>query len=108
MSHFTTVAKVGEIEEGCGKAYRVGDRLVAVFLLNGQYHAIDDLCPHMGESLSAGNLDAEGIVTCPQHAWRFNVCNGCWQDNPRIRTDTFEVQVVDDEIQVGNTPTIID
>ena len=78
----------------------VGERLVAVFRFQGEYFAINDLCPHMGASLGAGYLDEEGAVTCPWHAWRFNVCNGTWCDNPRLKTDTFEVRVEGDEIQV--------
>ena len=57
MSEFVTVAKVGAIAEGAGMAFPVGDRLVAVFNLGGgSYHAIDDLCPHMGASLAAGDV----------------------------------------------------
>ena len=97
---FITVAKVGAIPEGEGASFQVGDRLVAVFNHRGEYRAIDDLCPHMGASIGAGYLDEEGVVTCPWHAWRFNVCTGKWADNPRLAIDTFEVRVRGNEIQV--------
>jgi nitrite reductase (NADH) small subunit/3-phenylpropionate/trans-cinnamate dioxygenase ferredoxin subunit len=100
MSEFITVAKVGGIPEGTGRAFAVGDKLVAVFNLGqGQYQAINDLCPHMGASLADGHLES-GVVTCPWHAWRFRVSDGTWCDNPRIKTDTFEVRVEGDDIQV--------
>ena len=99
MSEFIAVAKVGAIPDGAGATFTVGDRLVAVFHSDGQYYAIDDLCPHMGASLGAGHLD-EGVVTCPWHAWRFKVCDGTWCDNPKISIDRFDVRVVGDEIQV--------
>ncbi len=99
MSEFTTVAKVGEIAEGSSRVATVGDRLVAVFLAEGTYYAIDDLCPHMGASLADGAFQG-GVVTCPWHAWRFDVRDGRWCDNPKIKIDTFEVRVVDDLIQV--------
>ena len=51
MGEFVTVAKVGSIPEGRGMTCEVAGRLVAVFCEAGQYHAIDDLCPHMGASL---------------------------------------------------------
>ena len=97
---FVTVAKVSEIPVGKGGSYQVGDRLVAIFNHQGQYHAIDDICPHMGASLGSGYLDEDGAVMCPWHAWRFRVCDGKWADNPRLGVDTFEVRVVGDEIQV--------
>jgi nitrite reductase (NADH) small subunit/3-phenylpropionate/trans-cinnamate dioxygenase ferredoxin subunit len=99
MSDFVTVARVGDIAEGRGQAFAVNGRMVAVFLYEGHYHAIDDFCPHMGASLAGGYL-AGGVVTCPWHAWRFSICDGTWCDNPRIKIDSFEVRVVGDEIQV--------
>ena len=99
MSDFVTVAKVGAIPDGQGETYNVDDRLVAVFHADGSYHAIDDLCPHMGASLGAGHYE-EGVVTCPFHAWRFNVCDGTWCDNPKLKVGTHEVRIQDDEIQV--------
>ena len=104
MSEFITVAKVGALPPGTGGTFHVGDRLVAVFNREGQYFAIDDLCPHMGASLGAGHMDEQGVVTCPWHAWRFAVQDGTWCDNPRIKIDAFEVRVVGDEIQVRPTP----
>ena len=100
MSEFVTVAKVGEIPEGEGRTFQVGDRLVAVFLQNEKYFAIDDLCPHMAASLGAGMLDDDGTVTCPWHAWRFSICDGTWCDNPSIKIDAFEVRVEGREVQV--------
>ena len=99
MSDFVTVAKVGDIAEGRGHAYAVNGRMVAVFLHHGEYHAIDDFCPHMGASLAGGYVEG-GVVTCPWHAWRFSICDGTWCDNPRIKIDSFEVRVQDNEIQV--------
>lgn len=104
MSDFTTVAKVGSIAPGCGEAFAVNGRMVAVFNLDGQYQAIDDICPHMGASLAGGAV-AGGVVTCPWHGWRFRVCDGAWCDNPKgVQVDTFEVRVVGDEIQVRVPP----
>ena len=100
MAEFVTVAKVGEIAEQTGRAFPVGDYLVAVFNLGGgNYAAINDLCPHQGASLADGEL-CDDAVTCPWHAWRFRVSDGAWLDNPRIGTDVFAVRVVGDEIQV--------
>lgn len=104
MSEYVTVAKVGAIPEGTGAAFPVGDKMVAVFNLGGgRYEAINDFCPHMGASLADGFLE-DGIVTCPWHAWRFRTSDGTWCDNPRIRTDAFEVRVEGDEIQVRAAP----
>lgn len=101
MSSFQTVAAVDEIPEGEGRCFEVSDQIVAVFRIDGKFTAINDICPHMGASLSAGHLNREDLtVACPWHGWRFNVVDGAWADNPRVKTDVFEVRVVDDQIQV--------
>jgi len=101
MTAFETVARVGDIPEGQGRAYPVNGRMVAVYLIDGAYHAILDACPHMGASLAGGYVEG-GVVTCPWHAWRFCVRDGTWVDNPKaaVRTTTFEVRVVGDAIQI--------
>jgi len=99
MTTFQTVAKVGDIPAGEGRAYEVDGRMVAVFYVDEAYHAIDDFCPHMGASLAAGAVE-NGEVMCPWHAWRFKICDGTWCDNPKISVDSFEVRVGGDEIQV--------
>ena len=104
MKAYKTVAKMGEIPAGEGRAFEVNGRMVAVFLLDGVYHAIDDFCPHMGASLAAGAVE-DGEVTCPWHAWRFRICDGTWCENPKIFVDSFEVRLEADEIQVCLEPS---
>ncbi len=99
MSRFETVAQVGEIAEGQGATFTVGDQMIAVFHTQGRYYAIDDLCPHMGASLGAGHLE-QGVVTCPWHAWRFKVSDGTWVDNPKLKVGCYEVRIEGHEIQV--------
>ena len=103
MSEYETVAKVGDIPTGKGKAFEVGDRVIAIFNDQGNYFAIDDMCPHMGASLATGFLE-DSTVACPWHGWRFDVRDGAWCDNRRLKTDSFEVRVVENEIQVSKEP----
>jgi nitrite reductase (NADH) small subunit/3-phenylpropionate/trans-cinnamate dioxygenase ferredoxin subunit len=101
MPEFTTVAKVGDIAAGQGKAFEFNEQVVAVFLqADGTYLAIDDLCPHMGASLAAGHFE-NGVVTCPWHAWSFDVRDGSWCDNRRLKIATFQVRVEGDDIQLA-------
>jgi nitrite reductase/ring-hydroxylating ferredoxin subunit len=100
---FIPVARVGEIPAGEGRTFTVQGRLVAVFFDGSSYHALDDLCPHMGASLGAGPL-VDGVVTCPWHAWRFQACDGTWCDDPALRVDVFDVQVAGDVIAVRVPP----
>ena len=102
MPEFVPVARVGDIPAGEGRAFRVGQKLVAVFFVDGNYTAIDDTCPHMGASLATGYVE-DGGVTCPWHAWRFSINDGTWLDNPQSKLcqTTYEVQVIGEDVCVA-------
>lgn len=108
MSEFVSIAKVGDIPEGEGRSYPVNGKLVGLFFVDGEYFAINDLCPHMGAPLASGYVE-DGAVTCPWHAWRFCVKDGLWLDNPKskIKTDSYEVRLEGDDIQV-NVPDALE
>src|SRR5205814_7383733 len=99
MGDFKTVCRVADLQEGEGRTVAVGSKLIAIFAAEGYYYAIDDVCPHMGASLSGGYVE-EGIVTCPWHAWRFRLKDGVWADNPRVKIGCYEVRVEGDDVQV--------
>ncbi|MCC6417241.1 MAG: Rieske 2Fe-2S domain-containing protein [Gemmataceae bacterium] len=96
---FQTVCKVTDLVEGEGKTVEVGGKLIALFLSGGRYYAIDDLCPHMGASLSGGWVE-NGAVTCPWHAWRFRLEDGAWANYLKVKIGCYAVRVEGDEVQV--------
>ena len=97
---YQKVATVGEIPEGEGRAFEVNDRMVAVFLDEGEYFALEDSCPHQGAPLSDGMVCGK-TVTCSWHGWKFDLGDGQWLDSPHTRVATYPVRVVGDEIQVA-------
>ena len=103
MSEWFEVCGVEDVPVGKGYSWEVNDRVIALFNIDGRFYAIDDACPHMGASLSAGYLDG-CVVACPLHAWRFDVTDGTWCDNPRVSTDAFAVEVRGDRVFVSFEP----
>ena len=73
--------------------------MVGIYLLDGEYFAMNDFCPHMGASLASGYVE-DHAVSCPWHAWRFSVKDGTWLDNPKIKTDCYPVRVEAGMIEV--------
>jgi nitrite reductase (NADH) small subunit len=100
MSQLYRVASRKDIPEGEGRSFEVNDKIIAIFQVDGRFYAIDDACPHMGASLSTGELEG-CVVSCPLHAWRFDVTNGTWCDNPRVSIDSFPVTVNGDDILIA-------
>ena len=99
MAEFRKVCKVGDVVEGEGKTVSVNGKLIALFKVDGAFHAIDDTCPHMGASLAGGYVENK-VVTCPWHAWRFRLTDGAWADNPRIKIGCYAVRVNGDDVEI--------
>ena len=99
MPEFETVARVGDIPDGEGRAFNCQDQMVAVFNAGGEYHAIDDMCPHMGASLAAGHLE-DCVVTCPWHGWQYELETGIQTVNRQPLQRTFDVRERDGRVEV--------
>ena len=97
MSEFQAVASLSEIPEGKSLSVEFNDQMVAIFNHEGNLYAIEDSCPHMGAPLAGGHFE-DCVVTCPLHAWRFDVRTGAWCDSPRVKIDTFQVRVEGGEV----------
>ena len=99
MSEFVRIASKGDIPNGQGRAFDVNGKLVAVFNCNGTFYAIDNECKHQGGPLGEGELDGT-VVTCPLHAWTYDVTTGESPDDPECKVDRFEVKVEGDDLLV--------
>jgi len=93
------VAPVGDVPAGEGRVFEVNGRAVAVFNVDGHFHAVDNECPHRGGPLGEGELDGS-VVLCPWHAWRWDVRTGANVNNPAVKIDCFAVTVEDGAILV--------
>jgi nitrite reductase (NADH) small subunit len=93
------VAATDELGAGEGRVVEVGGRTVALFNVDGDYHCIDNTCPHRGGPLGEGDL-AGRVVSCPWHAWRWDVTTGANVNNPAVRVPAFPVIVEDGAVFV--------
>jgi nitrite reductase (NADH) small subunit len=57
------------------KLVEVQGKKIALFNLDGKFHAIDNTCTHRGGPLSEGELEGDE-VTCPWHGAKFKVSSG--------------------------------
>ena len=74
---------------------------VAIFKLEGELYAIEDVCTHDGAEIASGELEGDEIV-CPRHGARFCVKTGEVKCAPAYEdVATFPVRVVDGRIQVS-------
>lgn len=95
----TKVASAAEVPAGTGRVVEAGGRLLALFNVNGRFYAIDNTCLHRGGPLGEGDLEGP-VVTCPWHAWRWDVTTGASVNNPAVRVACFPVTVEDGQVFV--------
>jgi len=99
MSDFVRVAAVEELPPGRGMEAVVGDKPVAVFNVEGRFYSISNRCIHRGGPLGQGFVEGN-TVTCPWHAWMFDVTNGENVVNGDVKVACFEVKVEDGQVFV--------
>lgn len=99
MSDFTSVAKVDDVPDGEGRVVDADGIEVALFNVEGDFHALDNTCIHRGGPLGEGICD-DHTVTCPWHGWQFDVTTGECKNSPGESVDSYEVRVEGDEVLV--------
>ena len=84
------------------KLVSAGPILVGVFNVDGELYAVEDRCSHDDGPLVEGDWEPdEGIVICPRHGSRFDICSGrpltlpAWEP-----VTTYEVRVEDGVVKV--------
>lgn len=98
-----------ELQPGQMRAARVGSVNVVVLRdLGGEYHALRDVCAHLGARLSHGVLEkmVQGddvgerelsnrlVIRCPWHGFEFDAATGrCPADPTRVRVRAYTVNV---------------
>lgn len=89
---------------------------IAVFCIDGEYYGVLNYCVHQAGPLCEGRVtydtkigedgwswvsDREGeIISCPWHAWKFDIKDGDCIDDDQYSVPTYDVEVENSEIYV--------
>ena len=92
MGIFVKVANQTDLAPGEGKVVEANGREVALYNVAGTFYAVDNACKHRGGSLGEGELDGT-VVTCPLHAWTYDVTTGECFDDPACAVETLAVKI---------------
>lgn len=103
MQHYERVADAGAIEPGAARSYSIGRYEIAVFNVDGAYFALENACPHQGGPIADGYLEGP-LVTCPWHAWCFDVRTGKMTLGDFAEIPRFDVRAGADGIFVATEP----
>ncbi|MFL6646912.1 MAG: non-heme iron oxygenase ferredoxin subunit [Sulfurifustaceae bacterium] len=100
MSDWVDVAATEELRPGTHQVVDVDGAAVAVYNLDGQYYAIEDVCTHDGGTLTGGSVEGEQVI-CPRHGARFSIKTGAVLAPPAYEPiHAFPLRIQDGRIQV--------
>jgi 3-phenylpropionate/trans-cinnamate dioxygenase ferredoxin component len=101
MTHFVKVARTDEIKPGQARLVDARGRQIALFNINGEFFAIDDMCTHEQASLAEGEISGHE-VTCPLHGAKFDVRTGGVLGPPAYDdVACYSVRVMGTDIEVN-------
>ena len=93
MTHFIDIAALADIPRQGARLVKTAMGCVAVFrTADDQVFAMQDRCPHKGGPLSEGIVHGTS-VTCPLHAWVFDLNTGQAQGADAGAVATYAVKV---------------
>lgn len=103
---WTDVAPAEEFGAGQSRLVEVDDVRIAVFNLDGDYYALEDVCTHDGSPLLGSGIDVRDLldgdrIICPRHGARFCIRTGEALTPPAYEpAPTFPVRVDNGMVQV--------
>lgn len=98
MSEFVKIATVSELPtDDSAQEFVVGERTICVAKVNGEYRALDNVCPHEGGPLGQGFVDGTKIV-CPWHGWEVEAKTGNANGDPAV--PVYELRIQGDDVLV--------
>jgi|SRR4051812_32227353 nitrite reductase (NADH) small subunit len=99
MGEFVRVIGTTDVQVGHGIVAEVNGRTLAIFNVDGIFHAIDNTCIHRGGPLGEGDVQGS-IVTCPWHGWEYDVATGGCVNNPAAHVERYQVKVEGTDVKV--------
>ena len=94
------VAALADLGEGAAFPAKLGNRPIALYRLDGDIHAIDDVCTHALALLSQGFIE-DGAVECPLHGARFDIATGrCLAPPATVDLRVYPVRTEGDDVYV--------
>lgn len=101
MAEFVKVATKDQVPVGSSKLIEIEYVRIALFNLDGDFYAIEDVCTHDGGPLVEGEILNGCEVMCPRHGARFDIRTGEALSFPAFEaTATYEVRIDGDDILI--------
>lgn len=104
MTDWVQVAELPQLARRKKLVVSAGGREIALFYVDGEVFALDDVCIHKQRRLSKG-LIFQGHVVCPGHQWAFDLKTG-WVDEWARCQPVYGVKVEGEAVFVDLEPRV--
>lgn len=76
MTNKVFLINAADVTPGCVKKIEAGQCELALFNLDGQFYATQNLCTHATASLAEGEIVDGDMISCPVHYGQFHIPTG--------------------------------
>lgn len=99
LHEYRKICRSDEIKEKEGQRYYVNNVEIAVFKVNGEIFALNNICPHQHSALIYDGFIEQGYIVCPAHGWMFDLKTGKLPSGGK-GLESYPVMIVDGNIYV--------
>ncbi len=99
LEGFSKICSVDSLSEYQGQKFFVNETEIAVFKVDGEIYALNNVCPHQHTAMIYDGFIEDGCVVCPAHGWMFNLKTGRMPTD-RKGLDSYPVKIIDDQVFV--------
>jgi 3-phenylpropionate/trans-cinnamate dioxygenase ferredoxin subunit len=104
MTDWIDAAREGSLAPGEHLLVEIDGDALALFHIDGEYFAIQDVCSHDGTEIASGQLEGCEII-CPRHGARFCLKTGKVLSPPAYEDiATYPVRIRVGRIEIGTEP----
>ncbi|HMN25972.1 MAG TPA: nitrite reductase (NAD(P)H) small subunit [Ignavibacteriaceae bacterium] len=96
---YTKICKLSDLKERQGKRFLINDVEIAVFKVENEIYAVNNICPHQHTANIYDGFLEDGCVVCPAHGWMFNLKTGKQPTGAR-GLDTYPVRIENDFVYI--------
>ena len=100
MPRWVDAGPIADFKFDPGAAVCVEGKWLAVFQLEGNFHVIDNACPHASAPLCDGTV-LDGKIVCHLHLWEFDIKTGACDVGGDWNVKVYPCRVTKDHLEIA-------
>jgi len=81
------------------KEFPCGNKTICIANVNGEFSALDNVCPHRGGPLGQGVIEGNKVV-CPWHGWEWDVKTGTAGQDSGMKVAVYPLKIENGDVLI--------